>query len=263
MSTISRIRQLRRKYVKKTGKHTLRLLDRFLVRQSLIGDKPFFDKTLFPWTPALENNWRAMRTELDQVLLLREHLQSFHELSPDQQRISKGNNWKTFPFYGFGNPLTENCQRCPETARALAQIPGLQNAWFSILAPGYHIPAHRGVFKGVVRCHLALLVPEKRERCVIRVANEIHPWEEGQCMFLDDTFDHEVWNNTDQERVVLFIDFKRPLRLPGRLLNQMLLRAIQLTAYVKDARKSQAAWEERFASIWKRNSIPTNTNNRI
>ena len=35
-------------------------------------------------------------------------------------------------------------------------------AFFSILAPGKHIPEHRGSLKGVIRYHLALKVPEPR-----------------------------------------------------------------------------------------------------
>ena len=34
-------------------------------------------------------------------------------------------------------------------------------------------------------------------------------------MIFDDTFNHEVWNDTDETRVVLFVDVLRPLPSPG------------------------------------------------
>ena len=35
-------------------------------------------------------------------------------------------------------------------------------------------------------------------------------------MIFDDTFNHEVWNDTDETRVVLFVDVLRPLPSPSR-----------------------------------------------
>ena len=252
MTHLQRLREFRRRLVIKYGRYLLQALDRFLGRQSLIGDAPVFEASWFPWVKTLEDNWRVIRAELDSVLKVREHVPAFHEISPDQERISKGDNWKTFVLYGFGRRAERNSRRCPQTARVLETLPGLQNAWFSILAPGYHIPPHRGVTKGVIRCHLGLIVPEERERCVIRVDNQIRQWEEGKCLLFDDTYEHEVWNNTDQERAVLFLDIERPLRLPGRLVSKALLQALQWTAYVKDARNNLATWEDRFEAAVQR-----------
>ena len=56
----------------------------------------------------------------------------------------------------------ENCARCPETVRVLKSIPGMKSAMFSILAPRKHIPEHRGMYKGVLRYHLGLIVPGRK-----------------------------------------------------------------------------------------------------
>jgi len=37
----------------------------------------------------------------------------------------------------------------------------MKTAFFSILAPGKHLPAHRGPYKGVMRYHLGLLIPSR------------------------------------------------------------------------------------------------------
>jgi len=246
MAWVQSLRQTRRKYVKKSGRHVLQAIDRYLGRQSLIGDHPFFDPAQFPCVKSLEENWRPIRAELDKLLEAREHIPSFHQVSPDQKRISKDDNWKTFILYGFGRKAERNCRQCPETTRVLETIPHLQTALFSIVAPGYHIPPHRGVTKGVIRIHLGLMIPKQRDECFIRVGEETRHWEQGKCIVLDDTFEHEVWNRTDEQRVVLFIDVERPLPLAGRLLNKGILRAVRWTAYFKDARTNLADWEERF-----------------
>ena len=97
----------------------------------------------------------------------------------------------------------------------MREIPGMTTAMFSILSPRKHILDHRGPYKGVLRYHLGLIVPEDAERCRIRVGEDVRHWEEGKSMIFDDTFNHEVWNDTDETRVVLFVDVLRPLPFPG------------------------------------------------
>src|SRR3546814_3156205 len=96
-------------------------------------------------------------------------------------------------------------------------MPKIHTAWISILSPRYHIPAHSGVTKGILRAHLGLIVPREREKCRIRIGDEIRYWEPGKIFVIDDTYEHEVWNETNEERVVLLLDFNRPMRLGGRL----------------------------------------------
>lgn len=216
-----------------------------MARQSLIGDKPVFDKSVFPWIAELESHWTEIRAELETVLITRDQLPSFHELSPDQKRISKGDNWKTYVFYVFGDRIDKNCERCPATARLLAAVPDIRNAWFSILSPHYHIPPHRGPTKGIIRVHLGLIIPQARDDCWIRVDNEYLHWDEGECVVFDDFFEHEVRNDTPEQRVVLFLDVDRPMRLPGRLVNQCLIAGIKRSAYVQDAHKNLRDWERR------------------
>lgn len=244
MIGVGELRQIRRRRIKKLGQRTLRNLAAFMGRQSLIGDTPVFDAQQFPFLKPFEDNWQAVRAELEGVLQDRDRLPAFHEISPDQKKISHGDKWKTFIFHGFGERNETNCRRCPETTRLLESVPGLQSAWFSILAPGFHIRAHRGVTKGIVRVHLGLIVPQQRERCVMRVLDQHLTWDEGRCLVFDDTYDHEVHNDTDEERVVLLFDFDRPMRPMGRALHKFFVWAIKRSAYFKDAKRNMVAWEK-------------------
>ena len=240
-----RLRQYRRRQIKTLGRFLIHALSRLMARQSLIGDTPVFASSVFPWTAELETDWYKIRTELEAILTTRDQLPSFHELSPDQKRISKGDHWKTFVFYVFGDRIDSNCARCPDTARLLERVPHLRNAWFSILSPRYHIPPHQGPTNGVIRLHLGLIIPKDRDRCWIRVDKEYLHWDEGKCIVFDDFFEHEVRNNTDEQRVVLFFDVDRPMRPVGRLVNKWLIAAIKRSAYVQDAHKNLQAWERR------------------
>ena len=126
--------------------------------------------------------------------------------------------WRTYNLLMFGREVPGNADRCPATMALLRQIPGAQSALFSILAPRAYIPPHSDPAKGVIRYHLALRVPKDRENCFIAVAGKRYAWREASGVLFDDVFDHEVHNDTDDERVILFVDILRPLSGAAALL---------------------------------------------
>jgi len=240
------VREFQRKYVKRYGKHVLHRIDHYLARQSLVPDQAVLDARLFPWITEIETNWRAVRAELDALLQYRDRLPRFQDISPDQKRISPDDKWRVFVFYGFGYRSEHNCQFCPNTATLLTRVPNIQNAFFSILAPGKYVPSHRGITKGLIRCHLGLIVPTDREQCVMEVGGVRCIWEEGKVLVFDDTFLHEVHNDTQEKRVVLLFDFPRPMTRSGVVLSRVLMQLMRGTAYVRDAIRNERQWEEQF-----------------
>lgn len=241
-----RLRKTRRRSIKNLGKRLTRGLDRFFAAQSKVGDPPTFDTGLFPFLETLEAHWEEIRAELEPLLAHRA------VISPDQRRISKGEQWRTCFLYGFGYRSERNCQQCPRTAQLLEQIPGLRTAWFSILEPGTHIRAHHGPTKGVIVFHLPLIVPADRPNCFIRVASHHHHWEPGRSFAFDDTYEHEVRNDTDEHRVVLIFHANRPMKWPGRIANRLFQGAIRRSAYIRDPLRNLSGWAERFDSAIRR-----------
>jgi beta-hydroxylase len=221
-------------------------LESFIARVSVHGDPPIYDVKTFPWAAAVEVDWQEVRVELDQVMHYRDQMPSFQDILKEVSTIQTDNDWKTFFLAGIGMDCSENAKRCPETMRLLGKIPGMKTAFFSILSPHKHIPAHRGAYNGVLRLHLALLVPEPREKVRIRIGNEFHNWTEGKALIFDDTFNHEVWNDTDGYRVVLFVDFARPLKQPWHWLNERFLSIGAFAPFLREAGKKQAAWQKKF-----------------
>lgn len=226
-------------------------LESLVPKYSKVGDSVFFSKEHFPWADELEANWHVIRKELDQVLPYTDSLPNFHDISPRQQRIAGDNLWKTYFFYAFGYRSKKNCDRCPETWKLLQRIPGMKVAFFSILAPGKHIPEHSGKHKGIIRYHLGLIVPEPKANCRIRVSDQIAYWEEGKSLLFDDTFPHEVWNDTEGYRVVLFLDIARPLRFPLSLVNWLIFQVVALSPIVQVAKFNHENWEKQFEDFVK------------
>jgi len=228
------------------GERILAPLERFIGRRSLVGDATFFPLERFPWVKHIEDNWTVIREEAERLLEDQAALANFQDISKDQIEITDDDRWKTFFLYGYGFEAKLGVEMCPRTAALMRQIPGMTTAMFSILSPRKHILDHRGPYKGVLRYHLGLIVPQDAEACRIRVGEEIRHWEEGGSLIFDDTFNHEVWNDTDETRVVLFVDLLRPLPFPEALINRLIVKAIGISPFIQDAKRNQEAWEKRF-----------------
>jgi aspartyl/asparaginyl beta-hydroxylase (cupin superfamily) len=228
------------------GERVLAPIERFIGRRSLVGDATFFELERFPWIERIEDSWELIRDELRYVLADREALPNFQDISKDQIEITDDDRWKTFFLYGYGFEAKLGVETCPRTAALMREIPGMTTAMFSILSPRKHILDHRGPYKGVLRYHLGLIVPEDAESCRIRVGEDFRHWREGQSMVFDDTFNHEVWNDTDETRVVLFVDVLRPLPEPESAINRLIVKAIGYSPFVLDAKRNQEAWEARY-----------------
>ncbi|WP_342238302.1 aspartyl/asparaginyl beta-hydroxylase domain-containing protein [Inquilinus sp. OTU3971] len=220
--------------------------ERLNLKYTKVGNPPVYDTAVFPWVAEIEREWPLIRAELDRVLLRQNELPSFQDISSDVKTISKDTHWKTFFLAGYGVSSEKNIAQCPETWRIVQKIPGLKTAMFSIFEPGKHLAAHRGPYNGVLRLHLPLLVPEPREKLAIRVDKQICHWEEGKALVFDDAYEHEAWNHTEKTRVVLFIDFVKPLRFPARLVNWLLLNLAVFTPFIREGQDAHKEWEKKF-----------------
>lgn len=205
------------------------------------SDQIFFEKGDFPWLASIEAGWRDVRSELDRLLCVRESIPRFHQISPRQQAIS--GDWKTAFLLVYGHRIAEAERFAPATMRLLSRIEGAQTAMFSILGPGVRVPPHRGPFKGVLRLHLGLKIPGAMNVCGISVGGVRRGWSEGEAMVFDDTHLHEAWNLTELERVVLFVDFLRPLPRPANWLNRAAFELVsRMSPDVAVARDNATKW---------------------
>lgn len=196
------------------------------------GRQAYFDTADFDWVAEIEAGFDAIRAELNHVLADRDQIPNLQDLSPDQAVLTEGPDWKSLIFHAYGRAVPANCLRCPRTAQLLQRIPGMKSAMFSILAPHKRLPEHRGPYKGVLRYHLGLLIPEPPEASGIRVAGETRHWAEGRSLIFDDSHVHDAWNGSNAHRVVLFVDLLRPLPLWLSVLNRAMVWRLSTTPLV-------------------------------
>ncbi len=222
----------------RAGHHVIKKLEHSIVKADPNADQPFYECDDYPWIARLESDWETVLGELRQVMAHHDRLPNFQDISQDQISITRDHRWKTFFLYGYGYKVEHNCRICPRTTELVESVPGMLTAFFSILAPGKHIPPHRGPYKGMLRYHLGLIVPQPAEQCRIRVGDEIRCWQPGKSLLFDDTFEHEVWNETAGTRVVLFVDVLRSLPFPASVMNKLVINLIRWSPFVQNARKN-------------------------
>lgn len=173
----------------------------------------------FPEYKILEKNWTEIKQEIEGVIESGKTIPKFHEVDNGQEYISDndGLSWNLLNLLLYSMWHKKNTKLCPKTTSILKKIKGVKSAYFSILAPGKHIPPHKGPYKGIIRYQLALSVPKDGE-CKIFVDGTPHYWIEGKSVLFDDTYTHEVVNNTDEHRIALLLDVKRSI--PGFFMRQ-------------------------------------------
>ncbi|RAE01109.1 aspartyl/asparaginyl beta-hydroxylase domain-containing protein, partial [Burkholderia multivorans] len=121
-------------------------------------------------------------------------------------------DWRMFIMQAYGQPFPRNLSRCPTVASIVATSPDVLSASLSFLAPGKHIPPHRGPFRGILRGYLVLSMPRRADgtpAAVLKVDGREYRLDEGRFLLWDDTFEHEVWNDSDDVRIVLLLDIRR------------------------------------------------------
>jgi len=201
---------------------------------SKVGNDPVLDNAMFDWIPGVEAATPDILAELNNVLATT-HIPSPQDILENQAVLSDDDQWKLFFLYGYGHRDEHNCRLCPATDRAVQAVPGLQSVMYSVLEPGKHLRPHRGPYNGFLRYHLGLIIPDDGTTSGLRVADRQCRWEVGRSLVFDDTYDHEAWNYSDKLRVVLFIDFERPLRFPIRYVNRLVLFLVRLSPPIRQA----------------------------
>jgi aspartate beta-hydroxylase len=228
----SRLEPLRRQFAGEAQDRVDDCLAAFLGKKRIFHSQPtltyfprlpaisFFERRDFPWIEAVEAASEAMRDELG--ALLAGALQDFTPYvnhapgSPLGQwgELNNSKRWSALFLYKDGDALDDNIARCPRTVAALSLAPQVRipnrgpTAFFSRLEPKTRIPPHTGSTNTRLTVHIPLIVPPG---CGFRVGAEVREWQPGTALIFDDTIEHEAWNDSDQQRVILIFDIWNPL----------------------------------------------------
>jgi len=169
-------------------------------------DPPVFNPVNFQWTQMFRDNWKAIRNEY--LVYATQNDIPFHsQINQYVAGCDEDNGWQTLYLRAYGVD-TELTKYFPLTTKLINLCP-CTLAYFSVLKPGATLQPHIGIYKGVIRYHLGLIVPDDWQNCFLQIDCQKLFWQEGSDLMFDDMFVHHVENNTNQTRVVLFLDIKR------------------------------------------------------
>lgn len=179
----------------------------------------FADVSDYGWREAFEGQYSAMRAEALDLLGgeadFRPYIRTNKQRPQgDVHGMLENADWSTYFLWESGGPVEDHVAHCPKTFSATIDTvplchmgPRAPSVMLSLLRPGAHIPPHTGMVNCRYICHLPLVVPEN---CGFRVGEKTIEWQEGKLIAFDDTVQHEAWNRSDENRLVLIFDIWRP-----------------------------------------------------
>lgn len=211
----------------------------------------------YPTLQYLDEAYEDIRQECLELIKSKNQLKDMESLV---RGYTKGGihsiKWKSFMLKS-GRYIKVNCEKCPKTFGLLQQVKGVRTAFFSILDANQYIKPHVGYYKGFMRYHLGVLIPNNNEdkTCWIRVndqrvefgrkrrwvkqieSGQKYYWRNGEGILFNDTYLHDAANQSDQVRIVLFIDVERKFPLFIHWFNQFLLWIAYQSPKVKQVAK--------------------------
>jgi aspartyl/asparaginyl beta-hydroxylase (cupin superfamily) len=184
-----------------------------------LPQRAYYERTEFPWAGAIEAAAPAIREEI--LAYLAQGGDGFAPyLASDATRprhevhgLTDNPAWSTLYLTGQGRFLDEMAGPFARTIAAVSALDlphiGLRapSILFSRLLPGARIPPHHGMINARLICHLPLVVPPG---CGFRVADQVREWREGELLIFDDSIEHEAWNESASDRILLIFDIWRP-----------------------------------------------------
>lgn len=179
---------------------------------------PVFERTRLDWVDEIEAASDAIRSEfLAHADLVASHARPYVDqhagLDPAWNDLKGTLEWSSVHLFKGGERQSA-ADAFPSTCAALEAVPLVRNAgtpqevFFSILKAGAAIPPHFGLANTPLTVHLPLIVP--RGDAGLRVGEAHLNWHEGKVIAFDDSFEHEAWNRTNEDRIVLIFEAWRP-----------------------------------------------------
>ena len=179
----------------------------------------FADNAADSWRAAVEQQTATILDEAHELLadpasFLPYVQQSSERPQGDVHGLLDNADWSTCYLTDRGQPIPERVSLAPVTFATLDDHAPLcrigtraPSIMFSLLRPHSKIPPHTGMINTRFVCHLPLIVPPK---CGFRVGAKTREWQVGELMVFDDSVEHEAWNDSGEDRLVLIFDVWRP-----------------------------------------------------
>lgn len=166
-------------------------------------ETPFYESENDSLFSAIENRFIEVENEIrDLITNHAEKLKPYFVSSINKEK----SNWTTLTIQTWGIQSKQVVHQCPKTMEIFESIPGFLSLAISKLNAGSKIPAHCGDTNAIYRCHIGVEIPASLPDCGIRVKDEKRSWIKGKTIAFVDAFEHETWNNSNQDRIILIFD---------------------------------------------------------
>ena len=264
-----RLRMMTSKQKKALVKKTLNGVFAWSEDRGWLPRTPAFDHdylSTYPELKVFEEHYEDIREECLNLLGAREELVDMSAMGGAYTQAGIHTiDWKTVMFKA-GDMVEENCRLCPKTAALLRQSPTVFTAFFSVLEPNQYITPHWGYYKGFVRYHLGVQIPDNNEKqlCWLRVngdaednakrdpelieRGEVYHWKNGQGIVFDDNYLHDAANSSDQQRTVMWLDVRRKMPFLLDLYNRICLALMRRDESIRKIQRNAVIPPQRAAS---------------
>lgn len=167
-------------------------------------EAPYIDSSAQNWSSDFEANYASILSELT-LYLKTHHLKAYFNTS----MVNNNNTWKTISLKSWGIEFKKQQQHFPCTTALINKYPEIISLSFNQLGPGGKILPHCGDTNAIFRSHYGIDVPEPLPNCGFSVKGEHRSWENGKWLIFMDAFEHEAWNLTDKNRIIIVMDTMR------------------------------------------------------
>ncbi len=210
-------------YIRNNIASYIDIINDFLSRHC--SDPAVFNSKDFPWTKTFRDNRQVILDEYKKYTNTY-IVPGYKKINTETSSCDVNGGWKTL-FLRIYDTNTTITHLFPETMKLINEC-SCTLAFFSMFEPNTKLVRHRGVYKGLLRYHLPLIIPDEWDKCFINVNGRVLNWRIGEDLMFDDRFLHHAENNTNQQRVILFLDIKRDFKsIWLNLLNTIVLKFIK------------------------------------
>jgi beta-hydroxylase len=215
----------------------------------------FIDPQNFTELDIIRENWEMIR---DEAINLNESAQIKASADLDDLGFNSffRTGWKRFYLKWYGANLKSAENLCPKTLGLISSIPSIKGAMFTMLPPGSRLGKHRDPYAGSLRYHLGLVTPNSND-CYISVDDQKYSWRDGEAVMFDETYIHYAENNTDKNRIILFLDIKRPVNFfPIDWFNEIFSRFVVAGSATKNIKGDKIGFLNKiFGTVYQISSL--------
>jgi ornithine lipid ester-linked acyl 2-hydroxylase len=170
-------------------------------------DFVFLDNPMeIPELVHLEENKNLIKRDISEVFTTRRGQLVHHFL----KSMHDDNGWETLSFINWGIPIKQNLELAPAIREFIESNTGVLSFSINKLKAGKVIKPHTGDTNAIYRIHYGIDIPDQLPICGFRVKNEERPWKNDEFMVFCDAYNHEAWNYSNRDRIIISLDIIRP-----------------------------------------------------